>query len=150
MTSSSGIFSALLAICSRSPVNSPHKGQWRGAWMFSLTCDWINGWVNNREASDLGRLRALYDVTIMHSTYRTSDSTLGLDQPYPSFVHNSRVHPSGHIGIQDGRYHWACVVIVHHPYLLDITTGSKPVALSHTQQHIFYKRQTPTERFKRV
>ena len=29
----------------RSPVNSPHKGQWRGALMFSLICVWINGWV---------------------------------------------------------------------------------------------------------
>ena len=27
-----------------SPVNSPHKGQWRGALMFSLA--WINDWVN--------------------------------------------------------------------------------------------------------
>ena len=36
----------------RSPVNSPHKGQWRGALMFSLICAWINGWVNNGE---LGR-----------------------------------------------------------------------------------------------
>ena len=25
----------------RSPVNSPHKGQWRGALMFSLICSWI-------------------------------------------------------------------------------------------------------------
>ena len=33
----------------RSPVNSPHKGPWRGALMFSLICVWINGWVNNRE-----------------------------------------------------------------------------------------------------
>ena len=29
----------------RSPVNSSHKGQWRGAFMFSLICVWINGWV---------------------------------------------------------------------------------------------------------
>ena len=36
----------------RSPVNSPHKGQSRGALMFSLICVWINGWVNNREAGD--------------------------------------------------------------------------------------------------
>ena len=49
----------------RSPVNSPHKGQWRGALMFSLICVWINGWVNNREASDLRRYRAHYDVTVM-------------------------------------------------------------------------------------
>ena len=48
----------------RSPVNSPHKGQWRGALMFSLICVWINGWVNNREAGDLRRHRAHYDVTV--------------------------------------------------------------------------------------
>ena len=28
----------------RPPVNSPHKGQWRGALTFSLICVWINGW----------------------------------------------------------------------------------------------------------
>ena len=50
----------------RSPVNSPHKGQWRGALMFSLICVWINGWVNNREAGDLKRYRAHCDVTAMH------------------------------------------------------------------------------------
>ena len=49
----------------RWPVNSPHKGQWRGASMFSLICAWINGWVNNREADDLRRNRAHYDVTVM-------------------------------------------------------------------------------------
>ena len=46
----------------RSPVNSPHKGQWRGALMFSLICAWINVWVNNREAGDMRRHRAHYDV----------------------------------------------------------------------------------------
>ena len=49
----------------RSPVNSPHKGQWRGALMFSLICVWINGWVNNREAGRLRRNRTHYDVTVM-------------------------------------------------------------------------------------
>ena len=47
------------------PVNSPHKGQWRWALMFSVICVWINGWVNNREAGDLRRYRAHYDVTVM-------------------------------------------------------------------------------------
>ena len=37
----------------RSPVNSPHKGQWHGALMFSLICTWMNDWINNREAGDL-------------------------------------------------------------------------------------------------
>ena len=49
----------------RWPVNSPHKGQWRGALMFSLICVWINAWVNNREAGDLRRYRAHYDVIVM-------------------------------------------------------------------------------------
>ena len=50
----------------RSPVNSPHKGQWRGALMFSLICVWINSWVNNREAGDLRRYRAHYDINVMY------------------------------------------------------------------------------------
>ena len=49
----------------RPPVNSPHKGKWRGALMFSFICTWINGWVNNREAGDLRRHRAHYDVIVM-------------------------------------------------------------------------------------
>ena len=49
----------------RSPVNSPHKGQWRGALMFSLICAWINAWVSNREAGDLIRYGAHYDVTVI-------------------------------------------------------------------------------------
>ena len=49
----------------RSPVNSPHKGQWRGALRFSLICAWINDRVNNREAGDLRRYRAHYDVIVM-------------------------------------------------------------------------------------
>ena len=50
----------------RYPVNSPHKGQWRGALMFSLICVWINGWENNRETGDLRRHRVHYDVTVMN------------------------------------------------------------------------------------
>ena len=49
----------------RSPVNSPHKGQWRGALMFSLICVWINVWVNNHEAGDLRRHRGHYIVSVM-------------------------------------------------------------------------------------
>ena len=52
----------------RSPVNSTHKGQWRGVLMFSLICACINGWVNNRKAGDLRRNRAHYDVIVMINT----------------------------------------------------------------------------------
>ena len=40
--------------------------------MFSLIYAWINGWVNNREAGDLRRYRAQYDVTVMIKTAFTS------------------------------------------------------------------------------
>ena len=48
---------------------SPHKGQWRGALMFSLICARINGWVNNGEAGDLRRHRAHYVVIVMVSEW---------------------------------------------------------------------------------
>ena len=49
----------------RSPVNFPHKGQWRGALMFTLICARKNGWVNNGEVGDLRRYLAHYDVIVM-------------------------------------------------------------------------------------
>ena len=60
-----------------SPVNSPHKGQSRGALMFCLICTWINGWVNNREAGDLRRNHVHYDVIAMLVAQR---------RPYGVFV----------------------------------------------------------------
>ena len=59
----------------RSPVNSPHKGQWRGALMFCLICVWINDWVNNREAGDLTRYRAHVDVIVMKVFHGISSSS---------------------------------------------------------------------------
>ena len=59
-------FPGLLAICAGNSAGEfPHKGQWRGALMFSLVCVWINGWVNNRAADDLRRYCAHYDVSVM-------------------------------------------------------------------------------------
>ena len=67
----------------RYPVNSPHKGQWRGAVMFTLICARINGWVNNIEAGDLRRYLPHYDVIVMFwsiedwsccSIYQANDS----------------------------------------------------------------------------
>ena len=49
----------------RLPVNSPHKGKWRGTLMFSLICARTNGWVNNRDACDLRCYRVHYEVTVM-------------------------------------------------------------------------------------
>ena len=72
MTSSNGnIFRVTGRLCGeftvhRSPVNSPHNGQWRGALVFSLICAWTDGWANNRDACDLRRHRAHYDVTVTY------------------------------------------------------------------------------------
>ena len=49
----------------RLPVNSRHKGRWRGVLMFSLICAWTNASANNREAGDLRRYRAHYDAIVM-------------------------------------------------------------------------------------
>ena len=62
----------------RSPVNSLHTGQWRGAMMFSLICVWINGWVNDREAGDLRRHRANYDVIVMTIQPFLKDNFIGI------------------------------------------------------------------------
>ena len=80
------IFSALLDIVRgihRSPVNSPHKGQWRSALMFSLICVWINGGVNNREAGELRCHRAHYDATLMHQAAKI---VKGIKNGWPCIV----------------------------------------------------------------
>ena len=50
----------------RLPIDSPHKGQWRGALMISLIWPWTNGWSNYRDAGDLRRHRAHFDATVMY------------------------------------------------------------------------------------
>ena len=67
----------------RSPVNSPYKGQWRGALMRSFICAWFNGWENNHAAGDLRRHCTHYDVTVIRHfcpmpvlKYRQHTSTL--------------------------------------------------------------------------
>ena len=48
-------------------VNSPHKGQWRGALMFSFICAWIYSWVNNSEDVDLRRHLCLWMISFIHT-----------------------------------------------------------------------------------
>ena len=62
----------------RSPVNSPYKGQWRGALMFSLICARTNDWVSNREAGDLRRHGAHYDVAVMNIEVRHEVQNLAM------------------------------------------------------------------------
>ena len=73
----------------RSPVDSHHKGMWRGALMFSFICAWINGWINNHEADDHGRHGADYGITVMNLGSIASQSDtylLSLDASHRSFL----------------------------------------------------------------
>ena len=63
MSSNGDIFRITGLLCGE--FNSPHKGQWRGALIFSLIFSWINACVNNREAGDLRRHRVHHDVIVM-------------------------------------------------------------------------------------
>ena len=64
-------FSALLAICvGNSPVSGEIPAQrpaMRNFWCFFWSANGINGWINNREAGDLSRHLAHYDVTVMET-----------------------------------------------------------------------------------
>ena len=43
----------------------PEKGQWSGALMRSLISAWTHGWANSRDAGDLRRQCAHYDITVI-------------------------------------------------------------------------------------
>ena len=89
MTSWNGNILHIIGHLSR--VNSPHKGQWHGALMFSLICIWINGWVNNGEAGDLRRHHAHYDVIIMRGV--ESGQTESQSIMRKVWLHSSQVYP---------------------------------------------------------
>ena len=76
-------FSALLAFCDGNPPVTgrfPSQRPVTQSFVFSLICPWRNGWGNNRDAGDLRRRHANYDVTIMWRTvtgYFSHFSSLG-------------------------------------------------------------------------
>ena len=67
--------------------SSPHKGQWHGALVL-FTCAWTNGWANNREAGDLRRHRAHYDVTVMDCSSANEVILANIALINPSGTHN--------------------------------------------------------------
>ena len=72
----------------RSPVDSQHKGQWRGALMFSLICAWTNGWANNRDADDLRRNHAHCNADpVFHLTHGATEGEFdGEWNPHPDLI----------------------------------------------------------------
>ena len=59
-----GTFSALMG-AGNLPVTGypPHKGRWRGAWVFSLMSAWTNSWQNGPDAGDAGTCLFLHEQT---------------------------------------------------------------------------------------
>ena len=79
----------------RSPVNCPHKGQWR-----------INGWVNKREAGDLRRHRGHYDVIVMTdiNLYDEFENlTFKITAAYPKYPMKFHVHATEYMGSQQAQ-----------------------------------------------
>ena len=61
-------FSDLVVFCAGNASMTdefPHKGQWRGAFMFSVICAWTNSWANSGDAGDFSCHCAHYVVTVM-------------------------------------------------------------------------------------
>ena len=65
-------FSVFVALCEgNSPVTSEFPSQRLVTWslMFYLISAWTNGWANHRDAGNLRRHQAYYDVTVMIAVF---------------------------------------------------------------------------------
>ena len=105
----------------RSPVNSPHKGQWHRALMFTLICPQINSWVNNCKAGDLRRNRAHYDVIVMIQD-KSEQKPCMIDSPSVILNENNNNKRLGQLwdmftfclGTSEvPEKMWTCLIIVH-------------------------------------
>ena len=135
MTSSNGnIFHVTGPLCGE--FTDDHKGQWRGALMFSLICAWINVWVNNREAGDLRRQRAHYNVIVMwrYTVWYTHILFDGLSSTSISWVRTLKNTNGSSLPRMNG------FVFYDHEILLQSATETKFEAQVHRAQkrHVFY------------
>ena len=81
-------------------------------WCYLWSAPWINGWINNREAGDLRRHRAHYDVTVMvggafRGVFRTR------------FCTSHKKYKKRRLG--DGIYFTSCLWYIIHKHLLMIS-----------------------------
>ena len=105
----------------RSPVNSHHKGQWRGALLFSLICAWTNGWVNNWEAGDMIRHRTHYDVTVMWR--KSCIKSFNKDSRWALVLQCNATHlaviysgPVTHMCVSGMSHHWLNITASDSPW----------------------------------
>ena len=86
-------FSALLALCAgNSPVSGEFPAQRPVTRSFDVFFDrrQLNGWVNTREAGDLRRYRAHYDVMVMRQIARRQDFARGMLVGFENGINSHR------------------------------------------------------------
>ena len=142
----------------RSPMNSPHKGQWCEALMFSLICTRINGCVNNGEAGDLRRHWAHYDVIVMR-WFEMSSHSLWCHSNVMAWRHQMALYSLVNIGSGNGLLldgtrplltHWSYVshaltheYVLRAPVLENTGICQSILNLTDTSQKFIVSSQTP-------
>ena len=101
----------------RWPVNSPHKGQWRGALIFSLICAWTNNWANDGDTCDLRHHRAYYDVNLIISLKCGNFAVIeytAIRTPYSIFQNQDLPSSLGAVSfhIIFAFFGWSCLVLL--------------------------------------
>ena len=95
-----------------SPVNSPHKGQWYRDFMLSLIYAWTNVWAYHRNAGDLRRHCAQYDVTWWYANTPFTDILV----------------PAHH-------YFWRHLSPRHDSFKFSLTLGLRDIWWASTRRH---------------
>ena len=93
----------------RSTVDSPHKGQWRGALMLTLIC----AWAKNRDVGDLKRHRGHYDVTVLIIITLPADALRRMNVAYLINTNNG----SWCMGIKGEMSGTVCVTLTWDMYI---------------------------------
>ena len=110
-------FLGKLAICA---LNSPVLGEFPTqspvtlSLMVSLICIWINDWVNNREAGDLRRYPAHYDVIVMFTLKWVPGSCWFMEVKYGCVL------PRPHSTVQWQGFHICMETKQTHTLVLDL------------------------------
>ena len=99
MKSNGNIFSVPGPLWGESTVDYPHKGQWRGALMFSFICTWTNGGANNRDAGYSRHHRAHYDVTVLQFLTQNCQLDWIKIEYFHSFKKNDKIGLSRSVAI---------------------------------------------------
>ena len=141
----------------RWPVNSPHKGQWRGALMFPLISVWTNGWINTRGACNLRRRRSHYDVTVYMVESPISDVS---HKPFQLRLSRAIFTPSnqkGPVGGHVSYLHWQsyCNVTLnsfqeHHSDVIMVPMASQITILTivYSLSRLFRRRSKKTSKLR--